>query len=148
MKEEMEVLRYDTRPAPFNTLLWTANIEVKGGFYTGYYSLLDADKEIKYFYFPKQHELLTPYRHHEDVNKLIDLTNNWYTLEMCDKGVAFNDLRFGQRTGWLIQEGEFVFSYIISLDDGEVQIEEAKKEFSDGKAIALALWNRMLGQNK
>ncbi|MTI20042.1 metal-dependent hydrolase [Fulvivirga sp. RKSG066] len=146
-KENMKVSRYDTRPAPLNTLLWTSNAELADGYKIGYYSLLDNNKDIAYFYFPKNHDFLTPYRQDEDVKQLIDLTNGWYTIQPVAKGVIYNDLRFGQRTGWLEKEGDFVFSYHIYREDDKVHIEEVEKEFDDGKAIMSALWTRILGKD-
>lgn len=143
--QELKIDRYDTRPAPLNTVLWTSNAESSEGYHIGYYSLLDHDQLINYFYFPKNHELLTPYLHSTDVMRLIDLTSGWYALKPYKQGLIFNDLRFGQRTGWLDKEGDFVFSYYIYEQNGEVKIEEVEKDLEEGKAMVNALWLRISG---
>jgi len=144
--EQMEILRYDTRPAPLNTILWATNAEDNEGFYIGYYGILDDDNEINYFYFPKRHELIKPYEEYTNVQQLIDITDDWYTLKPYKDGIIFNDLRFGQRTGWLTKNGDFVFSYYIKQKDNKAIIEEVEKDFSDGSKIANALWYRILGR--
>lgn len=144
--EKMQILRYDTRPGPMTTLLWATNAEAPEGYYIGYYSLLDDDKNIQYFYFPKRHNLLTPFKDNNRVQRLIELTGGWYTIQPSDdKGIIFNDLRFGQRSGWLNKKEAFVFSYHIYRQDGQVIINEVEKDFSDGKALVNALWERIKG---
>ncbi len=143
--QNLKVERYDTRPAPLNTILWAVNAEVAEGYYIGYYSILDNDQQINYFFFPKNHELLLPYSENEKIKQLSALTDGWYSLEASEDGIIFNDLRFGQRTGWIDEKGDFVFSYLIHFKNGQIQIDEIEKSMEDGKAIAAALWNRTLG---
>jgi len=143
---QMEVLRYDTRPAPLSTILWASNAEVSDGYHIGYYGLLDNDQNVNYFFFPKRHDLLKPYAMDSDVQDLIKITNNWYSINPYKQGVVFNDLRFGQRTGWVDENGDFVFSYYIYKNESKVIIEEVEKDFKDGNQIAGALWSRILGE--
>ncbi|MEL7003150.1 MAG: metal-dependent hydrolase [Bacteroidota bacterium] len=145
-KQQLSISRYETRPAPLNTILWAANAASEEGFYVGYYSLLDNDQDIDFFYFPKNEHLITPYQSNEEVQLLMDICNQWFTIKLHPDGIVFNDLRFGQRTGWTSEEGDFVFSYLISTDDnGKVYIEEMEKDFSDGQALMSALGKRIIG---
>ena len=144
-EQQLAITRYDTRPAPLNTILWTANAESQDGYYVGYYGLLDVNKNVEFLYFPKNHDLLVPYIHHEDVQQLTDICQDWYTIQPAENGVILNDLRFGQRTGWLDEDGQFVFSYSIKQTQGAVTIKEAEKDFSDGRELMGALWRRVLG---
>lgn len=142
---ELAITRYDTRPAPLNTILWTANAETNDGYFVGYYSLLDSDKEIDFFYFPKNHELLASYIDDEDVRDLTKICKDWYTVQPATDGLILNDLRFGQRTGWTDKNGDFVFSFYITQSGNQVTITEVEKDFSDGRQLISALWQRMLG---
>ena len=145
-RQQLSVDRYETRPAPLNTILWAANAESEEGFYVGYYSLLDKNQAIDFFYFPKNEHLITPYQKHEEVRLLMDISNQWFMIKPHPDGIVFNDLRFGQRTGWTSEEGDFVFSYLIGYDNkGDLQVREMEKEFSDGKALMFALGKRMMG---
>lgn len=145
-RQEIEIVRYDTRPGPVTTILWATNAEAAHGYYIGYYSLLDEDQKIDYFHFPKNHGLLQPYEDNDRVQRLIELTNGWYTLQQHEtKGIIFNDLRFGQRSGWLDEKEQFVFSYHIYKESNDVIINEMEKDFNDGKALISALWDRIRG---
>lgn len=146
VNQQMKINRYETRPSPLNTVLWVANAESEEGFYVGYYSLLDKNQEIDFFYFPKNQHLIAPYQKYEDVQLLMDISDQWFTIKSHPDGIVFNDLRFGQRTGWTSKEGDFVFSYLIGYDNnGNLQIREMEKEFSDGKALIFALGERIMG---
>ena len=46
-----------TRPTPFNTILWTANVDTQEAYLIGEYSFFDSHP-ISFRAFPKQHELL------------------------------------------------------------------------------------------
>ena len=144
--QQITIKRFESRPAPLNTVLWAVNAESTDGFYVGYYSLLDTNQEIDFFYFPKNIHLIKPYEHHREVQLLMDISNQWFTLTTHEEGIVFNDLRFGQRTGWTSEDGDFVFSYLIKWDKKTLQIKELEKEFSDGKSLMTALWNRILGK--
>ncbi len=147
VSEKLEIVRYDTRPAPLNTILWTSNAEASDGYYIGYYSLFDQNKGIDYFYFPKNHHLLKPYLDDPDIQQLIDVTDGWYALNGNASNITFNDLRFGQRTGWLNSNSDFVFSYHIYKKNGKVHVEERAKDMDEGKKIIGALWLRIMGIN-
>lgn len=145
-RQELAIIRYDTRPGPMTTFLWATNAEAENGYYIGYYSLFDDDRKIDYFYFPKNHDLLKPFESNARLQRLIELTDGWFTLQQHEtKGIIFNDLRFGQRSGWLDEKEAFVFSYHIYRENDRVVISEMEKEFADGKALVNALWKRIKG---
>lgn len=147
-RQGLKVVRYETKPAPLNIILWAGTVEVTDGYYMGYYSFLDEDKQINYHFFPKQHHLLGPLQDSEKVKKLIDITEGWFTIEEAEKGVILNDLRFGQRTGWETGTGKFVFSYRIYRQNDEVIVEEVEKDFSEGKKMIKPLWERIKGNKQ
>src|SRR5690606_31684357 len=53
-----------TRPAPFNTILWTANVDCGDHYALAYYSLLDTKPEVELVQVPKRPELLGPWTEH------------------------------------------------------------------------------------
>ncbi len=141
-QQNLEIERYASRPAPFNILLWTVNAEVKNG----YYSFLDDSKNIAYSWYPKDHELLLQQvQTTENVKQLIDLSENWYTVDPAQKGVIFNDLRFGQMSGWKKDNGNFVFSYLIVEENGQVNIYETERDIGKGMELLKDLWSRIMG---
>jgi len=143
-REDMKIERFATRPSPLNIILWTANAEVEEGYYTGYYSFFDDDKQIEYSYYPKNHELIIENMPtSEDINQLIGLTNDWFTINMEEKVLVFNDLRFGTYAGWQKDDDNFVFSYKITKKDGAVEITESERDITNGPDLMADLWRRI-----
>ena len=145
-REGMEVLRFESKPAPFNIILWAATAETPEGYFIGYYSFLDEDKNIDFQFYPKNHDKLAPFREARDVRKLLQIADDWYTVESADEGVIVNDLRFGQSAGWETGEGQFVFSYQIYRSEGEVMVDEVEKDLSEARGMLGPLWNRIWGK--
>jgi inner membrane protein len=50
---------------------------------------------------------------HEDLQKLIRFSKNYYTIEKWSDTIVFNDLRFGQILGWKSPSNKFVFHYFL-----------------------------------
>jgi inner membrane protein len=145
-KENMKVERYATRPSPLNIILWTVNAESTDGYYTGYYSFFDKDKQIEYSWYPKDHQWLKErIPATENINQLIDLTNGWYTINRAEQGIIFNDLRFGTYTGWQKDDNNFVFSYKIIEKNGTVEVTEMERNITNGPGILADLWQRLWG---
>lgn len=142
--DNISVLNLDSRPAPFQNVLWTANIETKDDFRIYYFSWFD-DYYQEGYTVNKNHELLIPYLHDEDVQKLIKISEGFYALQKSDSGIVFNDLRFGQAMGWEDQKSPFVFAYRISLNNDKVEISEIPKDIKDVKRLFPSLFTRIKG---
>lgn len=138
-------ISYQSRPTLFNTILWTFNVEQEDKFLITYYSFLDADNELIKHEFPKNHDLLRPYRNHPDIEKLIFLTKGYYTIEKTEGGLIMNDLRFGLTEGFDQGKGEFVFRYKIRELNGELKIEQVEQSFGGMERVLEKSWQRMLG---
>ena len=135
--------RMETRPAPLNTILWNANVEVEDAFLTGDYSFFD-DELIRYNSFPKNHDYLGALKEHPEVRRLIDITNGWYTITMEDGVLHFNDLRFGQLNP-SDPDSSFTFSYKLIEENGELRVEEVEKNTRDAGKMLPQLWERIKG---
>ncbi len=137
--------RFKTKPTLFNNILWVATAETPKGFYTGYYSHFDKDKNIVFHFFEKRHHLIEPYLHHPDVQKMLDFTMGYFTVEQKADTVVINDLRFGQSAGWERGKGNFVFSYFIIPENDNVKIEDRRNTVKESGKMLRPLWARMLG---
>lgn len=144
-KEGISYISYQSRPSPMNTILWTFNIEQKDKFLITYYSLLDDEMRLQFVVVPKDHQLLEEHRNHPDIEELIFLTKNYYTLEQRGKDLVMNDLRFGMVDGLNGEKGEFVFTYVIRKEKGELLIEQERRSFEGASEYVARLWTRMLG---
>ncbi|QIE59454.1 metal-dependent hydrolase [Rasiella rasia] len=134
----------ETKPAPLNTILWTANIDTKDAFLIADYSLLDS-KPIAFTAHPKNHELLGNYKDNLKVQRLIKITKGWYTVTQDKNGVVYlNDLRFGVLSTDPSSTA-YVFSFLIEGDKDQTVITENRKTPSDGKELLVNLWQRIKG---
>jgi inner membrane protein len=112
-KQQISYTRYFTTPAPLQSLLWYVVAGNDNGYYVGFRSILDSRKEISFRYFPRNDSLLKPVNDHEDVQKLIRFSQQFYTAEKWNDTLVFNDLRFGQIIGWENPREKFVFHYFL-----------------------------------
>ena len=133
----------NTRPAPFNTILWMANIETEDAYLMGNYSFFDS-KPIVFTAYPKNHELLGSLKSKDKIKRLIQITEGWYTISEKKGQLYFNDLRFG-----LISMDEtdtqFAFSYKIVPNGKDIIVEEMPKFKRDAKRLMASLWQRIGG---
>ena len=133
----------NTRPTPFNTILWTANIDVGNAYLIGNYSFFDS-KDIEFRSFSKNHALLGNLETNDKVTRLIDIAEGWFTITKKEGTIYFNDLRFG-----LISldpnEERFVFSYKLTPSKNELIVKEMPRRPTDAKNLFSALWDRILG---
>lgn len=133
----------DTRPTPFNTLLWTANIETGDAYLIANFSFFD-EEPIGFQIYPKNHQLLGELASNDKVKRLEKITDGWFTIAKENGALFFNDLRFGL-ISLAPDETQFAFSYKIYENQGKVTVEEMPKMRSDAKKLLTALWQRMWG---
>jgi len=139
----IDYVAIDTRPAPLNTILWTANIDVGDAYLIGNYSFFDT-KQIDFAAYPKNRHLLGPLRANHKVKRLAKIAEGWFTITEDNGTLYFNDLRFG-----LISldpnETRFVFSYELNESENGLQVQETEKSNRDAPKLLSALWERMWG---
>jgi len=148
-RQNIEVLRFDSRPTPLQNVLWAVNAETKDAFYIGFYSFLDDDQQIEFQRFSKNQQLPPKLATHPQVEKLQGLTQGWYNIEQKDSTHwILNDFRFGQLGGYQQEASDFVFSYKLALNpQNEVIIEERETTSAEaGKELLGNLWRRILGE--
>jgi inner membrane protein len=133
-----------TRPAPMNTILWSANVERKDDYLMGNYSFLDT-QPITFHSHPKNHELLGDLVNDKNVQRMISISKGWYTISKEDESLYFNDLRFGLLS--VEPKGQnFVFKHKMTVSpSGEVIFTEEPKNPKDGKQLLIDLWQRIKG---
>ncbi|MBL7844364.1 MAG: metal-dependent hydrolase [Cyclobacteriaceae bacterium] len=106
--------RFLTTPTPLNTWLWFVAVEDDSGFHVAHRSVFDQQEKINFHYFYKNKELLNEVAGHESLQHLIRFSQGYYTVKRKEGKLIFNDLRFGQITGWATPENEFVFHFYLS----------------------------------
>jgi len=142
-KQGISYTEIDTRPTPFNTILWTANIDTEDAYLIGNYSFFDSN-EIEFTSHPKNYNLLGKLETNDKVARLIDIAEGWFTITEKEGVLFFNDLRFG-----LISldpsEEQFAFTYRLNLKNDTLKVTEESKSNTDGKKLFSALWKRIWG---
>ncbi|MFK7813441.1 MAG: metal-dependent hydrolase [Maribacter sp.] len=133
----------DIRPAPFSTILWTANIDTKDAYLIGNYSFFDS-QPITFLSYPKKHELLGSLVTNDKIVRLIDISNGWFTISKENEKILFNDLRFGLLS-LKPDETKFAFSYELENTANGLAVKERPKMRSDAKGLLESLWNRIRG---
>ena len=133
----------ETKPSPFNTILWTANVETENAYLIGDYSFFDT-KPIRFYSFPKNHQLLGDLSSNKKVQRLIDIANGWYIISRKNGELFFHDLRFGV-LDVTATNPTFVFTYKISEEKGEVKVEEVDRNTEEAKKLVSILGKRILG---
>jgi inner membrane protein len=111
--QNINYTKYFTTPAPLNNWLWYVVLGDDSGFYVGYRSLFDTKKEIDFKFLPRNDSFLDSAHNHEELQKLIRFSQGFYTVEKWNDTLVFNDLRFGQITGWQDPKEKFVFHYFL-----------------------------------
>jgi len=128
-KKDIPYTRYFTTPAPLQNWLWYIVAGNDKGYYVGFRSLFDKNKEINFQYFPRNDTLLKTVLNHGEVQKLIRFSNQFYTVENYKDTLVFNDLRFGQTNGWLNPKEKFVFHYYLShSNDNKLVVQRGRFE--------------------
>jgi inner membrane protein len=141
--QEIAYEQISVRPTPFNTMLWTANIDVGDAYLVGNYSFFDS-KAIRFTTYPKNHQLLGDLVTKDKVKRLINITEGWYTITQKGNSLYFNDLRFGLLS-LEPKETRFAFSYELIEVQDDLQVKETPKRRPDAKKLLAALWSRMWG---
>jgi len=139
---------YLSKPTPMNTIFWSVTAQGEDGYYNGFYSLLDNDKQVKLEFEPQHAELLAAYRGNPKLERLLEITKGYYTVEQDSSGaMLINDLRFGKFDGWQKSGGGYVFVYKVWQDSaGNLQFEEINNRPKVDRNYLLTYLNRILGK--
>lgn len=144
-KQQITYTRYFSTPAPLQNWLWYVVAGNDTGYHVGFRSLFDREKEIKFQYFPRKDSLLDPVKGHEDLQKLIRFSQQFYTAEKWKDTLVFNDLRFGQIIGWYDPHQRFVFHYFLQYPEENTLVVQRGRFKNWNKETFFALVKRVAG---
>ena len=94
-------------PASLNTVLWRVVVMVPGGYEEGFYSLLDADRRIKFDTFPSSDKLRNDLTAIPNVQRMATFTHGFFSLKQQSGQAVLSDLRMGQ-------EPHYIFSFALA----------------------------------
>jgi inner membrane protein len=145
-KQHIGYNRFFTTPTPLNNFLWYVVLQNDSGYNIGYRSVFDKKPGIDFTFFPNNRSLLQPVSDHEDLQQLIRFSQGYYTAEKKNDTLVFNDLRFGQQTGWQQPMAGFVFHYYLSHpDDNKLVVQRGRFAKWNGDVL-MALLKRIGGE--
>jgi inner membrane protein len=116
-KQHIAYISYFTTPTPLNNWLWYVVASSDSGYYIGYRSLFDKERKIDFRFVSRNDSLLEPLKDHEDLQKLLQFSKGYYTIERRNDTLVFNDIRFGQIIGWKDPAAPFAFYYFLGHPD-------------------------------
>ncbi len=143
--QKLDVAEYFTTPTPLNNFLWYIIAKNDSGFFISYQSVFDKNKNLAFTFHPQHKEFLNSLPSDEDLDKLKQFSKNYFVIDKKDSSYYFNDIRFGQISGWNNPVSNFVFRYKLGRDaDNDLVIQRGRFEGSGKKALG-ELWGRMWG---
>ena len=140
-EQGMAADRVLTLASPFNTILWRYVVMHDSGYSTGWYSLLDSDRNIKFTQQESQPELLAGIEEHWPVSRLQWFTKGFYSVTRENDDIVISDLRMGV-------EGAYVFRFKV----GEIGNPHARPLPAENRgqspdlSLLPDLWKRLKGQ--
>ena len=147
VQKEISYSRYVSRPAPLQSILWTANVESEDGFYIAYYSFFDPDKNLNWTYHPKNYTALNGWEEHPKMKQLFHITKGWHSVSERGDTLVINDFRFGRNKAWGYGD-QFVFSYEVlpKTPNGQMpSIYQAQARPENVGETMGQLWRRIWG---
>jgi inner membrane protein len=136
---------YFTTPTPLNNLLWYVVAEVDSGFYIGYSSIFDREKNIHLEFYAQNNRLLKGVSNPDQVAKLKRFSQGYYTIEKVEETVVLNDLRFGQIAGWDTPRAKFVFYFFLEKPDMNLLVVQRGRFTGWNKKTLRSFWKRIRG---
>lgn len=145
-KQQISYTRYFTTPAPLQNWLWYVVAGNDSGYHIGFRSLFDSKKEINFHYFPRNDSLLNPVHNHEDLQRLIRFSRQFYTVQKWGGDtLVFNDLCFGQIAGWQNPGNKFVFYYFLQHPKDNTLVVQRGRLEGWNKQTIISLLKRIKG---
>ena len=131
-----------TVPTPFNSLLWRAVVKTESGHYESYYSVLDADNDIKFHFFESDEELLTGIENEWTVQRLKWFSRGFFAVRQRDKDIIISDLRMGV-------EPDYVFRFkVAEVGNPHAMITEpVKLNVSWDMSMLDSIWRRIFDES-
>lgn len=141
-QQNIVVDRMFATPSPLNTVLWRVVGMQKDGYVEGFYSMLDADKTVRFDTFPHDSALYEKTKALWAVDRMAWFTDGFFRIKERDGKVTLADLRMGQ-------EPNYVFEFAVAERRGErfaeVRPTMAVGQRGDPSAGLAWIWQRLKG---
>jgi len=142
MEQNLPFEKLRTQPMPLSNFLWMGLARSREGCLLGYRSSFGQDS-VYFQYIPRNQRLIEAYRGNKKLEKLLDFTKGYYSVESRDSLLILNDLRFGKIP--LKDTSYFVFRFTIKQEDQQLRIRQVKPEMAFHNEDLQAYIYRILG---
>jgi inner membrane protein len=148
--QDLAAERVFTKPTAFNNLLWMAIAEGDDGFYVGYYSLLDDDRQVSFEFVPQNKNLLGNAIDNPFVDRLRWFSKGYYVVRRAPDGsLTIQDLRFGRTDMGLTPDGQYIFTFHLTRNgEGEISgFRQVRPSMQITPPLLQRFVNRIQGQD-
>ena len=137
---------FTVTPTPLNIFLWMGYSHDKDGAWVGYYSVFDKEKKVDYYRIQRNDSLLLPFVNDTSVKNLKQLSKGNYIVTREDSVIYFNDIRFGQISGWNKPNEAFAFKYNLNKNADNKRALNRIKHKESMSVIFASLLKRIKGK--
>ncbi len=147
VRQDITYESYITTPTPTNIVLWRLTARSGGGYYTGFYSVLDDSEHVELRYVPGNHHLIDGIRGEWAVDRLVWFSRGYYSVSEADGELHFNNLIFGNLNAPGQQAAsDWVFSFRITPGADGLVVSEREKSFESAGGFLRGYYRRAIGQ--
>lgn len=137
---------FTVTPTPLNTFLWMGYSRDDKGTWIGYYSIFDKHKKIDYYRLERNESLILHLEKDKTVKNLKQLSKENYIISKEGSILYFNNIQFGQVSGWNKVDGSFAFKFNLNKNaDNKRALNRTKYKESTLEWLIL-LVNRIKGK--
>jgi inner membrane protein len=142
MEQNLTFKSLRTQPMPLSNFLWMGLAKSEQGYWLGYRSSFGQDP-VHFEYIERNQSLMEPYRGNKKVEKLLDFTKGYYSVETRDSFLILNDLRFGKIP---TQDTSYsVFRFVIDPGGQNLTIRQVEPDMTFHKEDLRAYIRMILG---
>jgi inner membrane protein len=145
-RQKLSYEHFTVTPAPLNTFLWMGYSHDKDGAWIGYYSIFDKEKRVEYHRILRNDSLLLPFENNQSIKNLKQLSKGNYFVSKEDTVIYFNDIRFGQVSGWDKANGPFAFKYNLNKNADNKRALNRTKYKESTYDLFISLLKRIIGK--
>lgn len=131
-RQHLEVEMFQTLPAPFQNFLWQGIIKTPQGYYAGYFTPGKENNPLgSFIFFKRDQEVENRLEAFSKYKGLKKFSCNYHLVEKVGNNkYLYNDMRFSTAKGWLEKDADFIFSFELNIQNGEMTV---KRNYPDSR---------------
>lgn len=138
-----------TTPNGPTTFLWSGYIMKQDTIYYSIYSIFDESSDLHFTAIPRNSNLIQPYEGDRAYEALLWFSRGYYSASKTEEGeILLTDIRFGKDDFWLTEEGDYVWTNRIIIDEqgNASSFDQILPSFDVRTRHIRLFWNRIWGK--